>query len=162
MKTYIIPANAVPPAVQIRNAAPRDAARIATLAGQLGYSTDASTVANQLQTFAEHADHVVLVAVTPPEERIIAWVHAATCPLVHAAGFAEVHALVVDESCRGRGLGRLLMQHAENWAQGRGCSMIRLRSNVLRDRAHEFYEKLGYTQFKTQKAFRKTLPERPE
>ena len=32
-----------------------------------------------------------------------------------------------------------------------------LRSNVIRERAHAFYERHGYTHVKTQKAFRKQL-----
>jgi len=32
-----------------------------------------------------------------------------------------------------------------------------VRSNVIRDRAHKFYERQGYEHCKTQKAFRKRL-----
>jgi hypothetical protein len=32
-----------------------------------------------------------------------------------------------------------------------------LRSNVIREKAHAFYEKLGYRLIKTQKCFRKGL-----
>jgi hypothetical protein len=32
-----------------------------------------------------------------------------------------------------------------------------VRSNVIRERAHAFYERHGYIHFKTQKAFRKPL-----
>jgi hypothetical protein len=32
-----------------------------------------------------------------------------------------------------------------------------VRSNVIRDRAHKFYERQGYEHYKTQKAFRKPL-----
>ncbi len=36
------------------------------------------------------------------------------------------------------------MQQAEPWAKERGCRSVRLRSNVVRPRAHTFYESLSY------------------
>jgi GNAT superfamily N-acetyltransferase len=64
---------------------------------------------------------------------------------------------VVDARFRSQGLGRRLLAYAEDWARERGCTEIGLRSNVIRDRAHVFYEKLGYQHIKTQKAFRKHI-----
>ena len=32
-----------------------------------------------------------------------------------------------------------------------------VRSNVIRERAHQFYERTGYEHYKTQKSFRKPL-----
>ncbi|HET9400921.1 MAG TPA: GNAT family N-acetyltransferase, partial [Candidatus Acidoferrales bacterium] len=70
---------------------------------------------------------------------------------------AEVAGLVVDESCRGAGVGRQLMEFAERWAKKRGCRAVYLRSNVTRAAAHIFYERMGYEHIKTQKAYRKIL-----
>ncbi len=69
----------------------------------------------------------------------------------------EIRGLVVDESRRGAGLGRGLMEHAEEWARGRGVRVIRLRSNVVRGGAHAFYARLGYSLVKTQHIFSKKL-----
>jgi GNAT superfamily N-acetyltransferase len=52
--------------------------------------------------------------------------------------------LVVDESCRGRGFGRRLMQAAEERLFAAGCYKIGLTSNRRRTDAHRFYERLGY------------------
>jgi catechol 2,3-dioxygenase-like lactoylglutathione lyase family enzyme len=39
-----------------------------------------------------------------------------------------------------------------------GCEMMRVRSNVIRERAHRFYtERLGYEVVKQQMVFGKTL-----
>jgi GNAT superfamily N-acetyltransferase len=70
---------------------------------------------------------------------------------------AEVAGLVVDASCRSRGIGAMLMARTEEWAREHGCAAVTLRSNVIRERAHRFYERLGYQIVKTQKSFRKTL-----
>ncbi len=55
------------------------------------------------------------------------------------------------------GAGAKLLQAAEEWARKRGCKGMNVRSNVIRERAHKFYEANGYEHYKTQKAFRKPL-----
>ncbi len=70
---------------------------------------------------------------------------------------AEVFGLVVDAAHRGRGVGRLLMEAAEAWAARQGYAEVRLRSNVVRKDAHEFYGRLGYEVSKTQANFRKRV-----
>jgi len=58
--------------------------------------------------------------------------------------YALVENLVVDESRRGRGYGRLLMERAEALARERGCYRLGLTSNRRRTDAHRFYERLGF------------------
>lgn len=50
--------------------------------------------------------------------------------------------LWVHESQRGRGLGRMLMQAAEEEARQRGCEQVVLSTHTLQ--APKFYERLGY------------------
>ena len=88
---------------------------------------------------------------------MVAWLHVHAHHVVERDPRAEVGGLVVDEKYRDSGVGRLLMQQAEQWARKQGYSEVVLRSNVIRTRAHTFYESLGYTVTKTQKHFRKTL-----
>ena len=49
------------------------------------------------------------------------------------------------------------MKAAEAWARKRGCNEMRVQSNVLRRRAHAFYERHGYAKIKSQYHLRKTL-----
>jgi GNAT superfamily N-acetyltransferase len=46
---------------------------------------------------------------------------------------------------------------AETWAAKRGAKRLRVRSNVMRERAHRFYERLGYTITKRQAVFDKDV-----
>jgi GNAT superfamily N-acetyltransferase len=57
----------------------------------------------------------------------------------------------------GEGLGRDLVDVAENWALSRGLSSLTVRSNAARELSHPFYEALGYAREKTQHVYRKTL-----
>lgn len=87
----------------------------------------------------------------------LGWVHVFVCHLMESDPYAEIGGLVVDESRRGEGIGKLLLERAEAWARAKACASIRLRSNIIRKVAHEFYLKRGYTITKTQHAFAKNL-----
>ena len=141
---------------QIRRAVAADAERIAILAGLLGYPSTAEDVLRQLPRLQASLEHAVFVA-EAPDGLVVGWLHVHANHVVEFDPRAEVGGLVVDEKFRGSGMGRLLMQHAEQWAREKGYSEVVLRSNVIRTGAHKFYESLGYTVTKTQKHFRKVL-----
>ena len=58
---------------------------------------------------------------------------------------AIVEAVAVDPQCQGQGIGRQMMQWAMTEALRTGCYKLVLSSNQHRDRAHAFYESLGFT-----------------
>ncbi len=142
--------------LSVREAALADAARIAALATQLGYPSTTEQALARLRTLPQDGSHVVYVAENETHG-VIGWVHVfELLPVAHDR-VAEVAGLVVDASCRSTGVGKRLMEAAEHWARTKGLSTVVLRSNVIREPAHNFYEKLGYTLIKTQHAFRKVL-----
>lgn len=57
---------------------------------------------------------------------------------------AIVEDVVVDQRCRGQGIGRQMMEHACALAREAGCYKLALSSNRRRTRAHAFYESLGF------------------
>ena len=147
--------------MSIRIAAPGDEPRIAELAGQLGYRCEAREVRERLKGILTDPAHRVWVA-DLPGTGVAGWVHLFLYKVVQSGLRVEVAALVVDEACRGRGVGKALMARTEDWARELGCHAVSLRSNVIRREAHDFYQSLGYTIVKTQNAFRKNLPRRGE
>ena len=142
--------------IKIRRAKSSDAAQIAELCGQLGYPAKPAEIAQRLRKIKPPSQHAVLVAESS-ERNIIGWLHVSVSPLVEVELRAEVNGLVVADSERSRGTGALLIRAAEQWARGRGCKSVSVRSNVIRERAHQFYLRHGYEHYKTQKAFRKPL-----
>lgn len=142
--------------ITIRTATLDDAPRLAPLSGQLGYPSMPSQVAARLAPILANPEHVVFIAEENPGE-IFGWTDVFVMRTIGADPRAEIAGLVVDESCRSHGIGRLLMARAEEWAREKGCAAVTLRSNVIRERAHIFYEQLGYQLIKTQKSFRKML-----
>jgi GNAT superfamily N-acetyltransferase len=146
----------LPDAPVLKPAKIEDAARIAELCGQLGYPSTREQLETRLRGVLAHDGNAVLVAETGAGE-IAAVLDIYVVWGITSDAHAELASFVVDARFRSQGLGRRLLAYAEDWARERGCTEIGLRSNVIRDRAHVFYEKLGYQHIKTQKAFRKHI-----
>ena len=90
--------------------------------------------------------------------RLITGSHAARiAEYIEADPFVVVGGLVVDRNHRGQGVGRMLLEHAEEWATQHGCSIVRVWSSTARSAAHRFYERLGYTNVKTLYSFVKPV-----
>src|SRR5579863_2223352 len=143
-------------AAKIRAPRESDFARIAELAGQLSYPSTPEEIARRLDGAKGSPDHAVFVAELENGE-IAGWIAVFVYRTVEAAARAEISGLVVDERYRSQRIGEHLLARSEEWARERGCAAIGLRSNVIRDRAHAFYERHGYRHLKTQKSFRKQL-----
>jgi GNAT superfamily N-acetyltransferase len=129
---------------------------MAELSGQLGYKATGTEIEKRLAAMRAAPDYAVFVAELPDGE-VAGWVGVFVYRCVEADTRAEISGLVVDERIRSSGIGRRLMERAEEWARGKGCSAVGLRSQVLREGAHAFYQRLGYKHIKTQKSFRKDL-----
>src|SRR6266566_3070730 len=142
--------------LRIRRAKSDDAPQIAVLSTQLGYPATAAQMRKRLLGINPTSQHAVFVA-DSDKNGVIGWIHVSRQPLLEAEIRAEVNGLVVAEGQRSRGAGAKLLAAAENWARQHGCKGMSVRSNVIRERAHQFYERHGYEHYKTQKSFRKPL-----
>ena len=142
--------------LKIRRAKSSDAPRLAELAGQLGYPASEAEMRQRLRGVRRASQHAVLVA-DSPELGVVGWLHISRQPLLEAAIRAEVNGLIVAEHCRSLGAGAQLIAAGEAWARQHGCKSMSVRSNVVRERAHKFYERCGFEHYKTQKSFRKPL-----
>lgn len=60
--------------------------------------------------------------------------------------FALMDAVMVRPESRGLGLGKTMVQTALRISQEQGCYKLMLSSNLQRDRAHQFYQSLGFRQ----------------
>jgi ribosomal protein S18 acetylase RimI-like enzyme len=141
--------------LKIRRARSSDAALLAMLSGELGYPTTATEMKARLKRL-KPADNAIFVAENS-DGQVIGWLHASVTPLLEAPQRAEVNGLVVSEGQRSAGAGARLLDAGEAWARKKKCVSMSVRSNVIRERAHGFYERHGYEHYKTQKAFRKPL-----
>lgn len=125
----------------VRAADAHDAAQIARLFVQLGYSADADAVSARLAAADEHT--TVLVAQRAGAVSGVLVMHV-FAPLHVPDPWAVISALVVDERSRSGGSGALLIAAAVAAASQRACAHIELSCSETRTRAHAFYAAQGF------------------
>ena len=130
------------PKPKIRDAKPSDSARIAELIGLLEHEIDEKTVRKNLGKLKK-LDELPLVATLDKQVVGLCGVHAMVT--VHRpAPVGRITVLVVASEAQDRGMGRMLVNAAEDWSRKRGCRIIEVTSNDRRTAAHAFYRHMGY------------------
>ncbi len=138
-----------------REATAADAAALAALSTQLGYPAQPGEAAERLSALGPAG--AVLVA--EEDGTVLGWIHVCGVRFFQSPPFAEIGGLVVDAAARGKGVGKLLVQAAVRWAAEQGYGKLRVRSNMVREDAHRFYEREGFQRVKTQAVFDRRLPD---
>lgn len=127
----------------IRNATATDAADIARLLGQLGYTSSAESIPLRLASLQTEGG-VALVAVDETN-RVRGVASGSRFTTLHAGDqVAYITALVVDDDTRGQGVGRALVAELERWAIAHGCTRLSVTSAEHREDAHAFYPRCGF------------------
>ena len=142
--------------MRIRRMTEADAPRVADLTTQLGYPTGEASVRRRIAEVRAHEAGELLVAVDDAD-RPLGWVHVARVHLLAEDAVASIDGLVVDERARSAGIGAALVEAAEVWARDAGAEAVIVRSRSTRERAHRFYERIGYTEIKRSHVFRKPI-----
>jgi aminoglycoside 6'-N-acetyltransferase I len=81
--------------------------------------------------------------------------HADGCDTAHPVGFVE--GWFVDETWRNRGVGRMLMRAAEEWARGRDCREMASDTWIDHDESQRAHLALGFEVVDRCVHFRRTL-----
>lgn len=127
----------------VRDARVTDDVAIAALCEQLGYPVAPGVMPARLDRLARDANAQVFVAALDTRVVGLETVHV-RYTLNHEAPIAQITLLVVDESTRGIGAGRALVEAAERFARDRGAKRIVVTTALHRAGAHAFYERVGY------------------
>ena len=139
----------------LREAATKDAEEITRLSNQLGYAISVPATLQNLKTISENQNEIIGVAVH--EEKVVGWIHAFQTTRLESGSFCEIGGLVVDNQYKRMGIGKMLIEHIKPWCIGKGTTALRVRTNVKRTEAHEFYFQLGFMENKEQKVFEISL-----
>jgi N-acetylglutamate synthase-like GNAT family acetyltransferase len=131
--------------LQIRRATAADADAIAHLLGQLGYPTHNTEVPARLARLTANDRAAVLLADRDGKVVGLATVHILSV-LNRRQDVAQLTALVVDESVRGSGVGRRLVESVETFARQSGCERISVTTQEQRTDARTFYIQVGLEQ----------------
>jgi ribosomal protein S18 acetylase RimI-like enzyme len=121
-----------------------DADAMGALLSVMGYpADDGETMLERLRQLESGAPFAIYVAELVGA--VVGWVHVGRVFQSASEGYAEVFLLVVDSAHQGSGIGRQLLERAEQWVCDTcGALRIRLGSGVHRTEAHGFYQHLGY------------------
>ena len=141
--------------MMIREAIPSDAPANAQISSDvLGYPCTATFVAERLEQM-DTQQEVVFVAEV--DDQVVGYLHAQIYRTLYMDAMVNLLGLAVLESMQKKGIGRALLEHAEQWAIDHGIFWMRLNSGASRTGAHAFYRTMGYTDEKTQIRFFKQL-----
>ena len=127
----------------VRDARAEDAEAMSRLCAQLGYPAHEAAIPSRLARLQADPNARALVADAGDGPIGLATVHLRHT-INHEAPIAQLTLLVVDESQRTRGVGRALVEAAEQWAHAQGCHRIVVTTALQRADAHAFYERIGY------------------
>jgi N-acetylglutamate synthase-like GNAT family acetyltransferase len=141
--------------VSLRKYGPQDLADVTRLCGELGYPASEFEIAERMKQIGPRSS--LLVAVDGRTNRVVGWIELLVTTHIISEACMEIGGLVVSEAVRSRGIGKLLVEAAEETSKQMGIPRVRVRSNIVRNRAHAFYERLGYKEVKTSKVFEKAL-----
>jgi GNAT superfamily N-acetyltransferase len=127
---------------------PADLPRICELNEQLGYTGSLDEMRARFDAIARRPEQGTFVAETAGV--VSGWLHAQAQHTLETGSYVEIVGLIVSAAARRHGIGRRLIAHVDCWARELGYPRLRVRTSVLREGAHEFYEALGFRWTKTQ------------
>jgi GNAT superfamily N-acetyltransferase len=139
--------------VIVREAAPEDAEQLVDLIAQLDHRVTAAGIRQRIHELGSQ-DLRQLVAVDGEALVGLCGLHRMTA-IHRERPVGRITILVVAHKARGSGIGRLLMNAAEQRLRAAGCGLVEVTSNDRLAAAHEFYEHLGYQ--RTSKRFAKEV-----
>jgi ribosomal protein S18 acetylase RimI-like enzyme len=130
------------PQPKIREAKPADAPRLVELIRFLGHEIDEKAVRKNLGKL-KRAGETPLVATLGKVVVGLVGIHRMVT--VHRpAPVGRMSVLVVAKGAQDHGLGRMLVEAAEQALKKAGCQIVEVTSNDRRTAAHAFYRHMGY------------------
>ena len=123
------------------------------LMAELGYSVELIDLENNINTIHKNGGEIFIAE---NQNNVIGSVCVILDARLAEGIYAEVVSLIVSENYRRKGIGKILVEKAENWARKR-VNKIRVRANEIRESTHSFYISQGYKEIKTQKIFIKRV-----
>jgi GNAT superfamily N-acetyltransferase len=130
----------------IRPAEERDAEAIAALTETWGHPLSPDEVRVKIRSFAQTAGHQFLAAEMAGAVVGFAAMNIALSP-GRPGRIGSISGMVVAAQYQRQGIGRRLVESAEDWFRSQGASYVRVTTASHRaETAHPFYRALGYRQ----------------
>lgn len=121
----------------------------------MGYGASEETVLKRIEELG--GDEHFFIRVYEEDGEVIGFIQAERYIVLYSGSGWNIVSLAVRPDCQNRGIGKMLLCALEEHAVNEGSDFVRLNSRIEREKAHGFYEHLGYVSDKTQKRFIKEL-----
>jgi GNAT superfamily N-acetyltransferase len=141
--------------IQIERINIQHALSVQQLSEQLGYPLSLLEIESNITELTSTNDHVAFVAVI--DKQVVGWVHAFRALFMESKPFIEIGGLIVDDKYRSKGVGKKLVEKIKEWCMEKQISVLRVRSQLKRKEAHQFYLNNGFIEIKEQKVFQINL-----
>ena len=136
------PAPPAKPKLKLRDAKPSDAPRLLELIHELGHDIEEKQVRKNLAALKKSGETPLVATL---DKTVVGMCGVGQRVVIHRpAPLGRITALVVSKDAQGHGIGRMLVEAAEDWMRKRGCQLVEVTSNDSRAAAHAFYRHLGY------------------
>ncbi|WP_432007103.1 GNAT family N-acetyltransferase [Streptomyces parvus] len=137
--------------LEIRPATPDDLPAVVAmladdpLGAQRESPDDLAPYREAFQRLADDPNQHVVVAVR--EERVVGTLQLTIIPGLSRRGATRsiIEGVRIHGDERGSGLGTQLIQWAVDESRRQNCQLVQLTSDITREDAHRFYERLGFT-----------------
>jgi ribosomal protein S18 acetylase RimI-like enzyme len=128
----------------IRKASETDFDQVYPLFGQLWPNKELDRILRMVFNRGIHSETDELFCIEYSEKLVGFCAYAVVNNLWQAGSISYMYAMVVDENFRGKGLGTLLIKAAIDDSKAKGMQRMELDSAFHREKAHQFYQKLGF------------------
>jgi ribosomal protein S18 acetylase RimI-like enzyme len=136
------PAPKPKPKPKIRDAKPADTERLTELIHELGHEITEKQVRKNLAALKKSGE-IPLVATL--DKKVAGMCGISRRVVIHrSAPLGRITVLVVANEAQRQGIGRMLVEAAEEWMRNKGCQLVEVTSNDRRAEAHAFYRHMGY------------------
>jgi GNAT superfamily N-acetyltransferase len=133
----------------IREVLAEDAADITRLSNQLGYAISVPATLQNLETIRKNQNEAIFIAAY--EKEVIGSIHVFYTTRLESGSFCEIGGMVVNDQYRRMGIGKMLIERIKLWCVKKATNKLRVRCNIKRTDAHDFYFGLGFRENKQQK-----------
>jgi ribosomal protein S18 acetylase RimI-like enzyme len=130
------------PKLELREAKNSDAPRLVELIQELDHEINEKSLRKNLKTLKKDGQAPLVATL---DKQVVGMCGVSARTVIHRpAPLGRITVLVVAKTAQRHGIGRRLVEAAENWMRKQGCKLVEVTSNDRRAPAHAFYRHLGY------------------
>ncbi|MGA4722164.1 GNAT family N-acetyltransferase [Fictibacillus nanhaiensis] len=129
--------------MEIRKAIEEDFAELAVLMGELGYPTTDEQMEKRFKEIHNDSNYHTIVV---EEKGILLGMIGMFKGLAYEKdeSYVRIISLVVKQEFRNKKIGKLLVDHAEQWAKEQGVLKLAVNTGKRRVDSHHFYKARGF------------------